>query len=182
MDESDFENITPRTKSDGVAIDNKHAYVTVVVPSNVLKEEASPSKVIETKTVAVEKGIPVKSRRDKINSLEQKEARLEEAGVTRLKYMRRISEALDAVKTVEYRDAQGNVKYRQEPDVARNQWGVEMAAKLCGDLIERKEIEHDIGEDTLARMKGLTVGELKARAADILLGKNQTNRITDVTP
>lgn len=169
MDELDFENPTPPRQNDAVAIVNKHACITVVVPSNVLKEDPSPSKPLS------------KSRRDKINSLEQKEARLEEAGVTRLKYMRRISEALDAVKTVEYRDAQGNVKYRQEPDVPRNQWGVEMAAKLCGDLIERKEIEHDIGEDTLARMKGLTVVELKARAADILLGKNN-NRITDIIP
>lgn len=108
---------------------------------------------------------------DKINNLVQKETNLAKAGVTRYKYMMRIAEALDAVKTVEYRDSQGNVKYRQEPDVARNQWGVEQAAKLYGDMIERKEIEHDLGDKTLEKFKSLSVAELKARAADILLGK-----------
>ncbi len=96
--------------------------------------------------------------------------------------MTRIAEALDAVIEYEVRDAEGNVIKKTRPDEKRNQWGAEMAAKLHGDLIERKEIEHDIGETTLARLKGLSVAELKARAADILLGKGQSSRITDIKP
>ena len=68
------------------------------------------------------------------------------------------------------------------PDAKRNQWGAEMAAKLHGDLIERKEIEHDIGETTLERFKKMSVSELKARASEILLGKNSTSRIVDINP
>lgn len=194
--EEDFENLTPRQQNPDVAIDNKHAYKKVVNPplistDNKKNKEASPSKVISSIPVGIS-NIPVtsekvmpdnreissvvttpKHRREKINNLEQKEENLAKAGVTRLKYMQRIAEALDAVKTVQTNDEQGNVKYITVPDTARNQWGVEMAAKLYGDMIERKEIEHDIGETTLSRMRALTVVELKAKAADILLGKNR---------
>ena len=170
MDESEFENFPTGKSTDGVASDKKHASVTVVVPSS--QTEASPSKVISQSS-------PDKKKRDRINSLEQKEENLSKAGVTRYKYMLRIAEALDATKKVEYRDAQGNVKYREEPDFEKNKWGAEMAAKLHGDLIERKEVEHDIGETTLSRFKAMSVAELKARALQILEGKN---RIIDVNP
>ena len=50
-------------------------------------------------------------------------------------------------------------------------WGAEMAIKMFGDMIERKEIEMDVGDKTLDRLRSLSVAELKARAADLILGK-----------
>lgn len=162
MDESDFENSVKHSPAKpAVAIDNKHAYPTVVLtPSN---SEASPSKRLSP---------PVE--RDKINNLPQKEKKLEEAGVTRRKAYAVIYEALTAVKITEYRDAQGNVKYKETSDFERNKWGAEMAIKMFGDAIERKEVEYDISDSALSKLRSLSVAELKARAADILLGKNAT--------
>lgn len=108
---------------------------------------------------------------DKINNLVQKEINLSKAGVTRYKYMLVIAEALEATKWADECDEQGNVKRVKIADAQRRQWGAEQAARLYGDMIERKEIEHDLGDKTLERFRSLSVAELKARAADILLGK-----------
>lgn len=180
ISENDFENSLPSGQNEPVAIDNKHAYKKVVIKETILKEPSSLS-AIDNKTVAIEKVIVksesyIKPERDKINSLPQKEKKLEEAGVTRRKAYQVIYEALTSVKTIPYRDKEGNEQFRIEPDFEKNKWGTEMAIKMFGDAIERKEIEYDIGETTLARLKGLSVAELKARAAEILLGKN-TSRL-----
>lgn len=113
---------------------------------------------------------------DKINNLVQKENNLARAGVTRLKYMTVISEALDAVRWVDEPDEQGNIKRVLKPDVARRQWGAEQASRLYGDMIERKEIEHDLGDKTLDRFRSMSVADLKARAAEIIAGTAKPRR------
>jgi hypothetical protein len=86
----------------------------------------------------------IKPIRHKVNNIEQKEEAMARTGVTREAYLRVIAEALVAIKRTEYRDAQGNVKYQDSPDVARNQWGAERAAKLFGDEIQHieQQIKH----------------------------------------
>lgn len=159
---------SPIVSSEASAAEGAVGGQAVVVPGSPLQTNQVPLGV-------------TKRTLDRINNLVQKEESLSKAGVTRYKYMLRIAEALDAVKVVEYRDSSGNVRYRNEPDVARNQWGVDQAAKLYGDMIERKEIEHDLGDKTLDRFRSLSVAELKARAADLLLGK-PVSRLTPLGP
>lgn len=125
-------------------------------------ENISPPPVIE---VPLASG-PI----DKINNLVQKETNLARAGVTRYKYMLVIAEALEATHWVDESDEQGNIKRILVPHAMRRQWGAEQAAKLYGDMIERKEIEHDLGDKTLDRFRALSVKELKERAQEILQG------------
>lgn len=188
ISESDFEDL-PDFKSDGVAIDNKHAYKKVVInpsKSNISQTEPSPSKVIDPhghqkkigssilnniNNSSDDKAMGLSNNLDKINNLVQKEIALGKVGVTREKAYRVISQALDARKWMDVVDEQGNVRRELVDDLDKQRWGAEMAIKMFGDMIERKEIEHDIGDRTLDRLRALSVGELKARAADILLGK-----------
>lgn len=78
---------------------------------------------------------------DKINNIEQKENKLLEAGVTRLKCFRVIAEALEAEIMGEVIDEQGNVIRKMIPHVLRQQWGAEQAARLFSDFTEHKTIE-----------------------------------------
>lgn len=134
----------------------------------------------------VPSAITLPSSIDKINNLVQKENNLSKAGVTRYKYMLVIAEALEATRWIDEPDEQGNIKRVLKPDVPRRQWGAEQAARLYGDMIERKEIEHDIGDKTLDRFRSLSVADLKARANEILQGSPSSprlarrNDITDV--
>lgn len=105
---------------------------------------------------------------DRINNITQKEQAMAAAGLKRYKYMLVIAEALEAVKMGDVIDEQGNVRREMVPDVRRREWGAEMAAKLCGDMIEHKEITHEVGDKTLERMKSLSVAELKEKARKIL--------------
>lgn len=105
---------------------------------------------------------------DRTNNVVQKELAMNKAGVTRYKYLLVIAEALEAVKVGDVIDSQGNVKRELIPDVRRREWGAEMAAKLKGDMIEHKEITHEVGDRTLERFKTLSVGELKEKARKIL--------------
>lgn len=130
--------------------------------NNILVDDVNKIKLIP---VAVTSG-PT----DKINNLVQKETNLAKAGVTRYKYMLVIAEALEAMRWADEYDEQGNIKRVLKPDAARRQWGAEQAARLYGDMIERKEIEHDLGDKTLERFRSLSVAELKQRAQDILKG------------
>lgn len=176
MTEDDLENFDSAlhpAKSAAVAIDNKHAYKKVVVksPLNTSPEtEPSPSKVIS----------PIPSI-DKINNLVQKEIALGRVGVTREKAYRVIAAALDAHRWMDVVDRQGNVKQEWVDDIEKQRWGAEMAIKMFGDMIERKEIEHDLGDKTLDRLRALSVAELKSRAADILLGKRVNITEAEVT-
>lgn len=170
MTEDDFEN-SHSSEKDGIPPTTKKG----THPTNPIKDikwspivslkEASPSKKVVVPESDSKKNI------DKINNLVQKEINLSKAGVSRYKYMLNIAESLEAVKWADVPDEQGNIKRLQVPDIARRQWGTEMAAKLYGDMIERKEIEHDLGDKTLERFRSLSVSDLKARAADLLLGK-----------
>lgn len=197
--EEDFENSASPASNKGVAIDNKHAYKTVVVHSN--QKDPSYSKVIPSKSTKnyikeasgdVEASIksareaspsrvisevaPLKNI-DKINNLAQKEISLSRVGVTREKAYRVIAQALDAHRWMDVVDRQGNVKQEWVADLDKQRWGAEMAIKMFGDMIERKEVEYDLGDKTLDKLRGLSVAELKSRAADILLGKKSV--ITD---
>lgn len=107
---------------------------------------------------------------DKVNNITQKEINMKKSGVTRHKYLLVIAEALEA--TIERKSDKPNEEGRYDmvivPDWSRRQWGAEMASKLFGDQIERKEIEHDIGDKTLERFRSLSVAELKEKARKIL--------------
>lgn len=105
---------------------------------------------------------------DKINNLIQKEKNLKAVGVTRRKAYQVIADAVDAYKWADVYDQQGNVKRAWVPDLDKQRWGAEMAVKMFGDMIERKEIEHDIGDKTLERFKALSVAQLRERAKAIL--------------
>ncbi len=159
MTEEEFEGLESPGKNEPVAIDKKHAYKTVVVPSHI-NTDPSPSK-----------GGSTDKSLDKINNLAQKEVSLSRVGVTREKAYSVIARALDAKKWMDVVDRQGNVKSEYVDDVEKQRWGAEMAIKMFGDMIERKEVEYDLGDKTLDRLRALSVSELKARAADILLGK-----------
>ena len=115
-------------------------------------------------------GKPMKNL-DKINNLVQKEIALGRVGVTREKAYKVIASALDAKKWMDVVDKQGHVKQEWVDDIEKQRWGAEMAIKMFGDMIERKEIEMDVGDKTLDRLRSLSVAELKARAADLILGK-----------
>lgn len=172
ISEEDFENSPIPCQNEPVAIDQKHAYKKVVVPSQ-LKEEAS-NKDHFNKEASPSKSIsdiqPLKNL-DKINNLAQKELSLSRVGVTREKAYKVIASALDAHRWMDVVDKQGNVKQEWVADLDKQRWGAEMAIKMFGDMIERKEVEYDLGDKTLDRLRALSVAELKARAADILLGK-----------
>lgn len=173
MTEDEFENseISPHpAKSAAVAIDNKHAYKKVVIKPS--KEDPSPSNRVsrDTQSNVISTSGSLKNV-DKINNLVQKETALGRVGVTREKAYRVIATALDAKKWTDVVDEQGNVRREYVDDLEKQRWGAEMAIKMFGDMIERKEIEHDLGDRTLDRLRALSVSELKARAADILLGK-----------
>lgn len=166
-------------ESKPVAIPRKHAYNKTILSSpsiqpikteQPLKPEASPLKVIS-------------NERDRINNLAQKEKRLAEAGVTRRKAYQVIADLLDAVKTIQQTDDQGNVKWVEAPDMEKRFKGAELAIKMFGDMIERREVEYSVGDETLEKMKKLSVAELKARASELLLGKS-VSRLPplDVTP
>ena len=82
---------------------------------------------------------------DKVNNTVQKETALAKAGVTRLKAFKVVAEALEAFEEVELRDGEGRAVKVKVPDVKRQQWGAEMAAKYFGDFVkEKQEIESGI--------------------------------------
>lgn len=118
---------------------------------------------------------------DQINNVTQKEIRMNEAGVSRYKYLLVIAEALEAEKMGDVIDEQGNVKRQMVPDVRRREWGAEMASKLFGDQIEHKEITHEVGDKTLERMKSLSVAELKEKARRILELKPTSVRVVSAS-
>lgn len=165
------------TRQEGVAIDEKHACITVVVPSHSkpspseMVEVASPSNVISEPSPSSRVSPPANI--DKINNLVQKEIALGRVGVTREKAYRVIASALDAMKWVDVSDEQGNIKREYVADLDKQRWGAEMAIKMFGDMIERKEIEHDLGDRTLDKFRAMSVADLKARAADLLLGRTK---------
>ena len=182
ISENDLDENPTLGKSAAVAINKKHASLTVVVKDT----QASPSLGVSNIPGEEKKGginisggdiLGGGKNLDKINNLVQKEVALSRVGVTREKAYRVIASALDAKKWMDVVDKQGNVKQEYVDDIEKQRWGAEMAVKMFGDMIERKEIEMDVGDKTLDRLRALSVAELKARAADILLGKRAV--ITD---
>ena len=135
------------------------------------ESEIGSSRVSDGVETPVGKAMGPSKSLDKINNLVQKEIALARVKVTREKAYGVIAAALDAHKWMDVVDRQGNVKQEWVPDLDKQRWGCEMALKAFGDLIERKEIEYDVGDKTLDRLRSLSVSELKSRAADILLGK-----------
>lgn len=106
---------------------------------------------------------------DKINNLVQKEKNLKVVGVTRRKVYQVIADSLDAV--IEKKELiNGEYKITYTPDLDKQRWGAELAIKMFGDMIERKEIEHDIGDKTLEKFRSLSVQQLRDRAKAILEG------------
>lgn len=104
---------------------------------------------------------------DKINNIVQKETQMKKSGLTRYKYLLVIAEGLEAMKMGDIVEDNGNVRRGMIPDVARRQWAAEKAMLLFGDAIERKEIEHDLGDKTLERFRSLSVAELREKAREL---------------
>lgn len=106
----------------------------------------------ETLSPILAKSIPivVMPPKQKINNIIQKEDAMHYLGLTRRKYLIVIVEALEAVVRSEYRDGEGNVKYREEPDFDKRKWGAEQAAKLFGDYIQHVDanvrVTHSVEE------------------------------------
>ena len=88
--------------------------------------------------------------KQKINSIEQKENAMHLMGLTRVKYIRVIVDALEAYKWADVIDRQGNVKQEYVPDLDKQRWGAEQAAKLFGDYIQHVDanirITHSVEE------------------------------------
>ena len=177
MDESDFEIVPVRVSKPSVAIDNKHADKKVVIKDPSV--DPSGSKGLSADKPSPSSGVVVsegresdaKPDRDKINSLPQKEKAMSRVGLTRALPYQRIVEALEAVIEIKLRDKDGHEHITTTPDFERNKWGTEMALKAFGDLIERKEIEYDVGDKTLEKYKAMSVEQMKARMAELLLGR-----------
>jgi flavin-binding protein dodecin len=143
-----------------------------------MDNSALPADVLRTSPTV--KDVTVVEPIDKINNLIQKEKNLKAVGVTRRKAYQVIADALDAYKWADVFDQQGNVKRAWVPDLEKQRWGAEMAVKMFGDMIERKEIEHDIGDKTLEKFRSFSVNDLRARAKAILEG-SPVKRITMTT-
>lgn len=111
------------------------------------------------------------TRRDAVNNLTQKESAMAKAGVTREKTYAVIARLLEAKKWADVIDSQGNCRREMVDDLERQRGGVEMALKAFGDLIERREIEVDVGDKTLEVYRSMSVSELKKKASELLLGK-----------
>lgn len=181
ISEEDFEAQPSSLQNEPVAIEKKHAYKTVVLnPNNSIPQKNSIEPDVISYSNLTDKGVALPSgglndaggkNLDKINNLAQKEISLSRVGVTREKAYKVIASALDAKKWMDVIDVQGNVKREYVDDLEKQRWGAEMAIKMFGDMIERKEIEYDIGDRTLDKFRAMSVVDLKARAADLLLGK-----------
>ena len=99
-----------------------------IVISKPIQAQAKP-----TLAAAVELIPPTKQR---INNIAQKEESMHLLGLTRVKYIRVIVDALEAYKWADVIDKQGNVKQEWVPDIDKQRWGAEQAAKLFGDYIQ----------------------------------------------
>lgn len=110
---------------------------------------------------------------DRINNISQKEGSLSKVGISREKYLKVIARALTATKTVKDSkpDESGRYPMIEVPDDDLQKWGAEKAMLLFGDMIEHKEIKHDLGDSTLAELRKMSVAELKEKARMILEGK-----------
>lgn len=90
------------------------------------------------------------SSKQKINSIEQKEEAMHYLGLTRKKYIRVIIDSLEAYKWADVVDKQGNVKSEYVPDIDKQRWGAEQAAKLFGDYIQHVDanikVTHSVEE------------------------------------
>lgn len=113
---------------------------------------------------------------DQINNLTQKETAMASAGVTRAKTYAVIARLLEAKRWTDVVDDQGNVRRELVDDLDKQALGVEKALRAFGDMIERREIEVDVGDKTLEAYRAMSVAELKRKAEDLLLGK----RVVDV--
>lgn len=99
-----------------------------IVISKPIQAQAKP-----TLAAAVEL-LPATKQR--INNIAQKEESMHLLGLTRVKYIRVIVDALEAYKWADVIDKQGNVKQEWVPDIDKQRWGAEQAAKLFGDYIQ----------------------------------------------
>lgn len=106
------------------------------VKSNAVKSTGSSAVIMESK--------------QKINNIAQKEDAMHYLGLTRKKYMRVIIDALEAYKWEDIIDRQGNVKMEWVPDLDKQKWGAEQAAKLFGDYIQHVDanikVTHSVEE------------------------------------
>lgn len=175
ISESDFEDLPIETVSTPVAIQPLGSHLTYRQNK---KEKWSP---ISDPVVAAgenKKGShTVVVKPDQINNLTQKENAMAKAGVTREKTYGVIARLLDAKRWTDVVDSQGNVRRELVDDLDKQNLGVEKALRAFGDMIERREIEVDVGDKTLEAYRSMSVVELKAKAAQILLGKN----VIDIT-
>lgn len=170
ISEAEFENSSD-SKSVSSGVRHLESHLTYRQNPS-LKGSHPPDPVLTSDIVPEGPASDPVIRTDKINNIVQKEIAMARAGVSREKTYAVISRLLGAKKWAEVVDKQGNVKTEWVDDLDRQRQGAEMALKAMGDLIERKEIEVDMGDKTLDAYKRMSVAELKRRATELLLGKS----------
>lgn len=88
--------------------------------------------------------------KQRINNIAQKEEAMHLMGLTRVKYIRVIIDALEAYKWADVIQKNGNVKEEWVPDIDKQRWGAEQAAKLFGDYIQHVDanikVTHSVEE------------------------------------
>jgi hypothetical protein len=115
----------------------------IIVASKSIQGQVKPILEAPANTVLME-------TKQKINNVAQKEEAMHYLGLTRKKYMRVIIDALEAYKWSDVVDRQGNVKLEWVPDIDKQRWGAEQAAKLFGDYIQHVDanvrVTHSVEE------------------------------------
>lgn len=169
----------------GVAQKNGGVGVAPNAPINIpSRAEARSEARVEARDQinnVAQKLVSVSSReaRDQINNVAQKELAMSLEGVTRRKTYQVISKLLEAKKWSEVTDKGGNVRWEWVDDLEKQRQGAEMALRVMGDMIEHKQVEYGIADSTLEKLKGMSVADLKMRAAELLEGRRKAVNITD---
>lgn len=127
------------------------------IPTRLLTEEEAEAQEVGTSDNAIQvNATPIlepqvmPATKQRINNVQQKEEAMHYLGLTRKKYMRVIIDALEAYKWADVIDKQGNVKQEWVPDLDKQRWGAEQAAKLFGDYIQHVDanvrVTHSVEE------------------------------------
>ena len=115
---------------------------------------------------------PAKQDIDRIGNNKQKESALYKAGVDRYKAFLFVKESLEATIRTEYRDSQGNVKYKDSPDVRRREWAVEQIGKYFGDFVTKTESNENGIRPLIIIRPGAEAGEQRPKTGTERLSRS----------
>jgi hypothetical protein len=114
------------------------------------EEDLESDFPVQANTTPIVKASLLPATKQRINNIAQKEDAMHLMGLTRNKYIRVIVDALEAYKWADVVDRQGNVKQEWVPDIEKQRWGAEQAAKLFGDYIQHVDanvrVTHSVEE------------------------------------